>query len=122
MNRLLVLVVGLVAFLSVIYAVHSSDLMYDLAKAPKHCLKGRKVYPSNYSPQGSEYEIGNLTVYESDHRSSRRLLIAIHDIFGMSNNAKQVVDELSELYNFRVILPDVFRGFPWPVDKYPPEK
>lgn len=111
-----------VLFFSLIYAVHSAALTYDLfASRPKHCMEG-KMIESNYTPRGSEYEIGNLTVYESDNRAAQRLLIAVHDIFGMHENIKQIADEIGNLYNFRVIVPDFFHGFPWDLDRFPPEE
>jgi len=111
---------GLIVFASVIYAVHSAGLMYDASVVPDNCLKGKAIQ-SNYTPRGSEYVIGNLTVYESDNRSAKRLLIGVYDIFGFANdNMKEVVDTIAQLYDFRVVLPDFFRGTYWDESDFPP--
>jgi len=94
-------------------------VMYDVSVVPEHCLTGKPIH-SNYTPKGSEREIGNLTVYESDNRSSKRLLIAVYDIFGFSDNMKEVVDTIADLYGFRVVMPDFFRGFWWDEANFPP--
>jgi len=110
-----VLFSGLLVLISVIYAAHS-----EVSTVPEHCLK-KKIFQSNYTPRGDEYEIGNLTVYESPNRSSKRLVIAGYDALGwQSNNIKEVVDTLAERYDFRVVLPDFYRGFPWPDTDWPP--
>jgi dienelactone hydrolase len=94
--------------------------MYDVSVVPEHCLKGKAI-EANYTPRGGEYEIGNLTVYESQNRAAKRVLIAVYDIFGLSTNMKQVVDTIAELHDFRVVLPDFFRGNVWDENNFPPE-
>jgi len=111
---------GLLVLISALCIAHASRIMYDASIVPEHCLKGKAI-EANYTPRGDEYEIGNLTVYESQNRDSHRLLIAVYDIFGLTTNMEQVVDTIAELYNFRVVLPDFFRGFAWDENNFPPE-
>jgi len=113
------LVAGLLVLISVIYAAHSASVMYDASVVPEHCLKDKPVH-SDYAPKGSEYEIGNVTVYETDNRSAKRVLIAVYDIFGLTNNMKEVCDTIADMYDFRVVMPDFFRGFWWDENNFPP--
>lgn len=124
MGRINLLIQGLIVLVSVIYLCHSANLdrvMYDVSIVPTHCLQTKPIV-ANYTPRGGEYEIGNLTVYESQNRAAKRLLIAVYDIFGMSTNMKQVVDTIAEMYDFRVVMPDFFRGTAWKDEDFPPEK
>lgn len=124
MGRFNLLPQGLLVLVSVIYLCHSANLdrvMYDVSVVPTHCLQGKPIV-ANYTPRGSEYELGNLTVYESQNRAAKRLLIAVYDIFGLSTNMKQVVDTIAELYDFRVVMPDFFRGTAWDENNFPPAK
>lgn len=109
-----------VILLALVY-VSQSTKMFDISKASEHCMKGKAI-EANYTPKGGEYEIGNITVYEAENRTAKRVVIAVYDIFGPSTNIKQVVDELSNMYNMRVVLPDFFRGHSWPEDDFPPEE
>ncbi|CAL8122783.1 unnamed protein product [Orchesella dallaii] len=111
---------GLIVLVSIICITHAARIMYDISVVPEHCLKGKAI-EANYTPKGGEYEIGNLTVYESQNRAAKRVLIAVYDIFGLSTNMKQVVDSIAELYDFRVVMPDFFRGVYWDENNFPPE-
>lgn len=111
-------VAGLLLLISLIYATNAGQL-FDYSGTAERCLKPKTQ--SNYTPRGSEYDIGNLTVYESDNRSSQRLLIAVYDIIGFHvSNMREFVDTIAERYDFRVVLPDFFRGFPWDENDIPP--
>jgi len=110
---------GLLVLVSLIYVSNSAKLMYDVSKVPEPCLSMKPI-EGNYTPKGSEYEIGNITVYEAHNRTSNRLLIAVYDIFGLSTNMKQVVDTIADRYNFRVVMPDFFRGVWWDENNFPP--
>lgn len=76
---------------------------------------------ADYNPEGHEFGIGNLSVYETQDEAPKRLLIAIYDIFGVSNNVKLFADKIAADYDFRVVVPDVFRGVPWDHTIWPPE-
>ncbi|CAL8122785.1 unnamed protein product [Orchesella dallaii] len=119
MTRENLLFQGLIVLVSIICISHSARIMYDVSIVPEHCLHAKAI-EANYTPRGGEYEIGNLTVYESQNRAAKRVLILVYDIFGMSTNIKQVGDSIAELYDFRVVIPDFFRGLPWNASNFPP--
>jgi len=121
MERQNLLLQGLLVLFSIIYITHSARIMYDVSIVPEHCLNGKGI-EANYTPRGGDYEIGNLTVYESQNRAAKRVLILVYDIFGMSTNIKQVGDSIAELYDFRVVIPDFFRGLYWNLKNFPPQK
>lgn len=59
--------------------------------------------------------IGNLSVYEyeaPDNANKKRLLIGVHDIYGLAYpNLKQVTDQMAvQSGGFIAVLPDFFRG------------
>lgn len=63
-------------------------------------------------------------MYEAvDNINSRRLLIAVYDIFGFENsNMKQVTDRMAVQHGgFRVVLPDFFRGDHMNLEDHPIE-
>lgn len=74
----------------------------------------------DYIHQGREFQLGNLSIYETDDRSPRRLLIAVYDIFGDTANTRLFADKLAEDYGFRVIVPDFYRSEPWNHTLWPP--
>ena len=64
-------------------------------------------------PHGSDFMLGNLSIYETLDKTPRRLLIAVYDIFGDTANTRLFADFIAETYGFRVIVPDFYRGEPW---------
>lgn len=104
-------------------AVNCGILTQHADSVPENCLK-RKPIQSNYTPEGSEITLGNLTIYETTEKNSTRLIISIYDAFGFSNNnVKEVADRLSKVQGgFRVIVPDFYRGEFWhgDPDVFPP--
>jgi len=90
------------------------NVIYDPKSFPEGCLK--RAVDADYIPRGHIVNIGNLPVYEAaDNLGSRRVLIAIYDIFGLSHpNMKQITDHMALQNNgFRTIMPDFFRGESW---------
>jgi len=86
----------------------------------KECCT-RPVIESDYQPKGTDVVLGNnLRVYQAGDLSSKRVLIAAHDIFGFHPNTKQFCDQLAK-DGFLVVLPDFFRGSPWTPDNFPPK-
>lgn len=73
-----------------------------------------------YRPNGRDFMLGNLSIYESFDTAPDRLLIAVYDIFGDTRNTRMFADLLSVNYGFRVIVPDFYRGEPWDHTKWPP--
>lgn len=49
-------------------------------------------------------------------------IIQVFDIFGMSPNADCFADHLASGLQCPVVIPDFFRGNPWPIDNLPPVK
>jgi len=74
----------------------------------------------DYPPHGSDFMLGNLSIYETLDKTPKRLLIAVYDIFGDTANTRMFADLLGETYGFRVIVPDFYRGEPWDHTKWPP--
>jgi len=90
------------------------NVIYDPKLLSDGCLK--RAVDADYVPRGHIINIGNLPVYEAaDNLNSRRVLIAIYDIFGLSHpNMKQITDHMAlQLGGFRAVLPDFFRGENW---------
>jgi len=74
----------------------------------------------DYTAHGRDFMLGNLSVYETLDLTPKRLLIAVHDIFGDTANTRLFADLLAEAYGFIVVMPDFFRGVPWDHTKWPP--
>ncbi|ODM97694.1 putative AIM2 family protein C30D10.14 [Orchesella cincta] len=106
---------GLLVLVSVICIVHSTKTIYDGSNIPKH----GKIIEANYTPRGEEYQIGNLTVYETPNGSGKRVLIHIYDILGMSTNIRQVADSIADIHGFRVVIPRIFREEYWNSENFP---
>ncbi|OXA56734.1 uncharacterized AIM2 family protein C30D10.14 [Folsomia candida] len=75
---------------------------------------------SNYTPTGSNVQLEDFSVYETGDTKSYKLLICLYDIFGFHPVTKQFCDKLSSS-GFRVVMPDFFRGKPFPSETYPPK-
>ncbi|CAL8135645.1 unnamed protein product [Orchesella dallaii] len=112
-----ILIQGLFVLLFAICITHSAKTIYDSSNFPQH---NHKLIESNYTPRGEEYTLGNLTVYETQNRSARRVLIHIYDILGLSTNIRQVADSIAELHDFRVVIPRIFREEYWNESNFPP--
>ncbi|CAG7730099.1 unnamed protein product, partial [Allacma fusca] len=96
--------------------------VYDVKIVPEVCQKMPPVR-SNYTPLGTTYKIGDMDIYESPYNSSSsQVLIFVYDIFGFHNNTKQVSDILAAEGNFRIVMPDYFRGQPFPSENFPPSE
>jgi len=85
----------------------------------KECCT-RPPVQSNYSPKGAITKLGDLDIYETVDKTSKRMLILIYDIFGMTPNPKQFADIVGAS-GYRVVIPDVFRGKPYPEEGFPPK-
>jgi len=71
-----------------------------------------------YVPLGLVRAINGMETYETG-RVSSTMLIGVYDIYGFSpsTNIWEICDKLGE--NYRVALPDFFRGVPWDREHYP---
>lgn len=77
---------------------------------------------SDYAAQGAEFALGDLTIYETKDKSPKIVLICAYDIFGFHPNTKQFADKLNSGGEFRVAMPDFFRGKPFSLDNFPPKE
>ncbi|KAJ3204491.1 hypothetical protein HDU67_009490 [Dinochytrium kinnereticum] len=74
----------------------------------------------DYTPVGQDVKIGDMNVYVTGEKGSKNAIVIHYDIFGDHPNTRQVADILSS-HGFRVAMPDLCRGDPWPAAKWPPE-
>jgi len=86
---------------------------------PNACCTLKPV-ESTYTPKGKETTLGDLVIYETGDSTSPNLLICFYDIFGFHPVTKQVCDKLGEA-GWRVVMPDFFRGKPFPLENFPPK-
>jgi len=81
---------------------------------------------ASYTPQGQTLTTADgLEIYvaspppSTTTTTSAAGIIYVPDIFGKTSQAFQVCDKLAAA-GFWVAFPDVFRGKPWPMEKFPP--
>ncbi|KAI8608438.1 Alpha/Beta hydrolase protein [Chytriomyces sp. MP71] len=72
-----------------------------------------------YKSKGEIVKIGPLDVYVVGPKGAKNAIIVNYDIFGDHPCTRQVLDILST-HGFRVAMPDLCHGDPWPVDVWPP--
>ncbi|ORX94690.1 hypothetical protein K493DRAFT_220849 [Basidiobolus meristosporus CBS 931.73] len=82
----------------------------------KACCSLRPV-TSDYTPKGTIEQIDDLPVYFVGPKDAKLSIIVNYDIFGFHPNTHQFCDILGEMFNFRVAMPDFFRGKPWDENK-----
>ncbi|PWZ00539.1 alpha/beta-hydrolase [Testicularia cyperi] len=75
---------------------------------------------SDYSPKGTTEKLGGLDVYAIGPKDSKKAIVVVYDIFGYWPTTKQGADILAEATKARVVMPDFFRGKPFPQEYYPP--
>jgi len=73
---------------------------------------------SNHSFDGQMY----LTDPTNSGSTATMAIIQVYDVFGMSPNADCFADHLANGLQCPVVIPDFFRGDPWPIDNLPPVK
>lgn len=83
------------------------------------CSAGAPV-SVEYTPQGSVKELGGVQCYVTGSEAAQTAIVGIYDIFGFTSQFKQVCDRLAAA-GYLVVGPDVFRGQPWTLDKFPPK-
>ena len=77
---------------------------------------------ASYKPKGKFLNLGDLQLYQIG--AGKKVIIMLYDIFGWNEVNKNVfafADDLAGFGAFTVVMPDVFRGEPWPVADFPPE-
>lgn len=77
----------------------------------------------DYEPKGSVVSLGAGLEGYLVAGAKPAAIVVVYDIFGYSEfpQVKQVADRLSAATGFTVCIPDVFRGQPWPMSKFPPK-
>ncbi|KAJ3097408.1 hypothetical protein HDU97_004887 [Phlyctochytrium planicorne] len=64
--------------------------------------------------------LGDMNLYLTGSKGAKNAIVIHYDIFGDHENTRQVADILST-HGFRVAMPDLLRGDPWPTSQWPPE-
>jgi len=118
--------VQITLYIVLLVALTNCNVRFDLSLATHECLE-TKAIAADYDPLGEFIDIGNLTVYQyesPDNINKKRLLICVHDIYGIENdNFKQITDQMAiQSGGFIVVLPDFFRGDAWHADRDPAER
>ncbi|SPO21908.1 related to AIM2 - cytoplasmic protein involved in mitochondrial function or organization [Ustilago trichophora] len=75
---------------------------------------------SDYSPKGKMERIGGLDTYVIGPKDAKKAIVVVYDIFGFWPTTKQGADLLADATKARVVMPDFFRGKPFPQEYYPP--
>jgi len=75
---------------------------------------------SNYKGIGSfeKLEVGDEKIDLYVTGSGSKGVLLVYDIFGMHPNPQQVADLIGK-QGYTVVIPDFFRGNPWPTDDFP---
>lgn len=77
---------------------------------------------STYKPTGKieRIEGSDVDVYLTGKKGSEIALVCIYDIFGIQVPTQQGADILAHQLGARIATPDLFRGKPWELSKFPP--
>ncbi|KAI8063199.1 Alpha/Beta hydrolase protein [Gongronella butleri] len=78
-----------------------------------------KPVESDYEPVGEIIHLGDLPAYVVGPKDSKKSVIVLYDIFGFHVNTKQFCDVLAKERDYRVIMPDFFRGDYFPEENIP---
>ncbi|KAJ3120717.1 hypothetical protein HK098_004403 [Nowakowskiella sp. JEL0407] len=92
--------------------------MSQLANTNQACCSLPPVVQEGYVPKGEWEEIAGMKAYIVGDKSSKKALVAIYDIFGYFPQTQQGADLLAS-QGYRVVMPDFFRGEPFPLEKFP---
>ncbi|KAI9336962.1 Alpha/Beta hydrolase protein [Obelidium mucronatum] len=91
--------------------------MTTVSTAPSCCSLAPVT--SNYTSKGEVITVGDLKVYIVGEKGAKNAIIINYDIFGDMVNTRQVADLLAS-QGFRVAMPDLCKGDPWPASVWPP--
>lgn len=64
-------------------------------------------------------KVGELEAYVIGPKDSKKAIVVVYDVFGYWPTTKQGADLLAEATKARVVMPDFFRGDPFPQEKFP---
>ncbi|CAG8665541.1 5253_t:CDS:2 [Ambispora leptoticha] len=70
---------------------------------------------SNYEPKGEYIQLDDIKVYTIGPKDAKNAVIIVYDIYGLHQNVLQTADILAEQLEFRVVIPDFFRGDPYKI-------
>lgn len=73
-----------------------------------------------YEAKGRKYLLNSMEVYTVGPENASRVLVLVYDIFGWHYNNFELADTVASAKNWRVVIPDLFRGAPWPASHFPP--
>jgi len=87
----------------------------------KCCPTDVKPAMNDYKGVGSSVTLeGHFDMYVTG--TGNHAVIVAYDVFGWTPNAEQLADGLAESGNFVVVIPDFYKGDPWPYQNIPPTK
>lgn len=82
----------------------------------------------DYTARGQVFQLPDngpsayVTEPSDSNATNRGAIVALYDIFGLNIiQTRRFVDSLASATSMRVVMPDVFRGKPWPLEKFPPK-
>ena len=73
-----------------------------------------------YEANGTKFQLNSMEVYTVGPENASRVLVIVYDIFGWHYNNFELADTVASTKNWRVVVPDLFRGAPWPASHFPP--
>jgi dienelactone hydrolase len=73
-----------------------------------------------YVAQGQKLTLNSMDVYSVGPVTASRVLVVVYDIFGFHYNNFELADVVAASKGWRVLVPDLFRGAPWPACHFPP--
>ncbi|KAJ3113221.1 hypothetical protein HK098_007790, partial [Nowakowskiella sp. JEL0407] len=81
------------------------------------CCSLPPIKTDDYTPLGEWKELAGMKTYVTGH-NSKKVIVGIYDIFGYYPQVLQGADLLAS-QGYKVVIPDFFRGNPYPADKFP---
>ncbi|KAK3299636.1 Alpha/Beta hydrolase protein [Chaetomium fimeti] len=88
------------------------------------CCNIPPVVASGYAAKGSYEQLGSLKTYVTGPATATKGIISVYDIFGYADQTVQGADILAygdESHQYKVFMPDWFKGNPCPVEWFPPD-
>jgi len=71
-----------------------------------------------YASMGRMEKVNSMDCYVVG--SGPHAVVMVYDIFGFHNNNFELADSISQNKGWTVLIPDLFRGSPWPAVNFPP--
>ncbi|EGD81467.1 hypothetical protein PTSG_11848 [Salpingoeca rosetta] len=88
----------------------------------KPCCDAGPPVTIKHEDKGKEIKLGELTAYVSgDPASAKAGVILFYDIFGLKHPQVREICDRFAARGYYVVMPDVFRGDPWTLEKFPPK-